>query len=174
MSHVLSRFRFRLYYWPRWLVELPFPAIICPICRRTALSGYRGISICQASFSRFSSKKFLESTLEVLKLIERVDPRRFRRIQKHVRFIVHSELASGACYKRLARWCAIDYSRYDFTEDQDWSLLSYASALVHEATHGEIFSRYIISSARTRVRIEKLCHTEERRFLRHLDTPQRS
>src|SRR5262249_5862184 len=71
------------------------------------------------------------------------------------------------------RMCEVDYNRYDFATNHDWYLRCYASTLVHEATHGEIFSRYVIGSVRNRLRIEKLCHSEERRFLRRLDTPDR-
>jgi hypothetical protein len=174
MARSLQKARFWIYYWPRWALQLPFPAILLPVGRRTALGSYGGITICSATFSQISGKQFLERTIEALQLVERIDPRRFRRIQQHIRFIVHGELASGACYWRLGRVCIVDFGRYDFATDHDWYLHSYASALVHEATHGAIYSRYIAYLARNRLRIEKLCHTEERRFLQGLDTPDRS
>lgn len=174
MAHALQKARFWIYYWPRWLWELPFPAILLPIGRWTALGSYRGIDICSVTFSQIPGSQFLEQTLEALHLVERVDPRRFRRVQRHIRFVVHTELASGACYNRLGRVCMVDFSRYDFAKDHDWYLHSYASTLVHEATHGEVYSRYVTYSKHNRLRIEKLCHTEERRFLRALDTPDRS
>jgi hypothetical protein len=174
MARSSQKFRFRLYYWPRWLLQIPFPAVICPFLRRNALSNYRGICICRASFStRVSGEQFLNGTLEALHFIERVDPRRFRRIQQQIRFIVHSELVSGASYQRLGRICFVDYGRYELERDHDWYLRCYASALVHEATHGVLYSRFLATTATNRLRIEKLCHLEEKRFLRRQDTPDR-
>ena len=63
--------------------------------------------------------------------------------------------------------------RYNFPKDHDWYLRCYAATLVHEATHGAIYSRYIGHTRRNRLRIERLCHTETLRFLRRLDKPDR-
>jgi hypothetical protein len=67
----------------------------------------------------------------------------------------------------------VDYLRYDFSSDHDWCLYCYASALVHEATHGAVYSHYVGITRRNYLRIEALCTTEERRFLARLDTPER-
>jgi len=50
----------------------------------------------------------------------------------------------------------------------DWLIGYYACVLVHEATHGVICSRGIPYSRELRSRIERLCVTEEQRFLIHL------
>jgi hypothetical protein len=174
MARGLQKFRFRLFYYWRWLFQMPFAVVLCPLFRRFALGSYRGICICRASFStRISGEQFCKGTLEALQLIERVDPRRFRRIQQQIRIIVHSELVSGATYKRVGRICDVDYTRYKLERDHDWYLRCYASALVHEATHGVLYSRFVAYTARNRLRTEKLCQLEERRFLRRLDTPDR-
>ena len=163
-----------MYYWPRWIFQLPHFAFSLLLSRLTGVGSYRGISICSFTLSQVSGKEFMRRTLEALQLVERTDSRRFRRIQRQIRFIIHAELESGACYRRLGRICVVDFSRYDFTKDHDWYLYCYASTLVHEATHGAIYSGYVTYAKRNRLRIEKLCHMEERRFLQKLDVPDRA
>jgi hypothetical protein len=176
MARALQKARFRLCYWPRWVLQVPFAAILVPASRRRVLGNYRGINICSGSFSSFSripGSEFLQRTLEALELVERFDARRFRRIQQEVQFIVHAELRSGADYRRPGRFCVVDFTRFDFAKDHDWYLRCYAAALVHEATHGALYSRYVGYTRRNRLRIERLCHSEELRFLKRLDTPDR-
>jgi hypothetical protein len=74
---------------------------------------------------------------------------------------------------RPERFCLVDYYRYEFAKNHDWYLHCYAAALVHEATHGSVYSHYVPVLERNRLRIERLCRTEEIRFLRRLDTPDR-
>ena len=174
MARALQRTRFYTYYWPRWFFKLPYIAFSLLLCRLTRLGGYRGIRISSFTLSHISGEEFTGRTIEALQLVERTDPVRFRRIQRQIRFIVHAELRSGACYQRLGRFCFIDFTRYDFSKDHDWYLYSYASTLVHEATHGAVYSDYVAYTKRNRLRIEKLCHTEERRFLQNLDVPERA
>jgi hypothetical protein len=52
-------------------------------------------------------------------------------------------------------------------------LRCYAATLVHESTHGAIYSRYIGNTRGNRLRIERLCYAEQLRFLKRLDTPGR-
>lgn len=174
MARALQRSRFRTYYWPRWIFRLPYLVFSLLLSRLTRLGGYRGIRICSFTLSHISGEAFTGRTIEALQLVERTDPRRFRRIQRQIRVIAHGELESGACYERLGRFCIIDFSRYDFTKNHDWYLHCYASTLVHEATHGAVYSDYVGYTKRNRLRIEKLCHTEERRFLKKLDEPDRA
>ena len=174
MPNSFRKLRFWLVCLPRWMVDMPQTLILCAACKRTALSTYKGITIAVASWSRSSEATFLASTIEALQLVERTDPRRFKRIQQHVRYIVHADLPSSACYNRLGRICLLDYRRYRFQENHDWYLYCYASILVHEATHGAINSYYIPDIKPTHLRLEKLCHLEERRFLQRLATENQS
>jgi hypothetical protein len=114
---------------------------------------------------RASGAEFVARTQEALDLIRRHDPRRFRRIQSRLRYIVNKELFSGGEYDRRLHACHIDFERLDFAANHEWCLLWYASALVHEATHGVIASKGVPYDDNTRARIERLCHTEEKRFV---------
>lgn len=174
MARSLQKARFWIYYLPRCVFELPLLAFSLLLSRLTGLGSYGGITICSFTLSQVSGREFLGRTIDALQLVERTDPRRFRRIQRQIRFIVHAELDSGACYRRFGRSCDVDFTRYDFVKDHDWYLYCYASTLVHEATHGAVYSGFVSYTKRNRLRIEKLCHTEERRFLKNLDVPGRA
>jgi hypothetical protein len=136
------------------------------------LGSYQGINICSASFNRSNDTEFCEQTIKALRLIEQVDPRRFRRIQDEVKTILNCELLAGGRYRRLGRICEVDFRRYDFARDDQWYLHCYSVMLVHEATHGAIYSRYIVYTRATRARIERICETEARWFAKKLDTPE--
>ena len=150
MGRPLQRFKFCLYYWPRWFLSIPFIAVPIFAYARSALGEYRGIKVCSFSVSKIPSSEFLARTLEALQLIERVDARRFRRIQQEIQFIVHGELLVGAEYDRLGRVCTVDFTYYDFEKNYKWYLWSYAGALVHEATHGAVYG----DPLRTQVRAD--------------------
>jgi hypothetical protein len=83
-------------------------------------------------------------------------------------------LYSGFGWVQLSKLAQNRLSSESQAKDHDWYLYCYASTLVHEATHGAIYSGYVTYTKRNRLRIEKLCHTEERRFLQNLDAPDRS
>jgi hypothetical protein len=46
----------------------------------------------------------------------------------------------------------------------------YAAVIVHEATHGRIRSRGIATTKTNRIRIERICVSEQNLFLRRLDS----
>ena len=165
--------RFWLYFATRMSIVYQIAAILCSLLHRHRLGSYKGIDISSASFNRSNDAEFLEHTIQALQMIESVDARRFRRIQREVRFIVNCELNSGASYRRIGHICNVDFRRYDFGRDAEWYLRCYASTLVHEATHGAIYSQHVAYTRKTRSAIEKLCHTEEYKFARRLDTPER-
>lgn len=113
---------------------------------------------------------------DALELIERKDPRRFRLIQREVKFIVNEVVApDGAQYHRFARLISTDLTRYcerieADKEHYDWYVASLATTFVHEATHGRIFSFHIAYTKPLRERIESLCCREQKRFASRLDT----
>jgi len=173
----MRRLRYRLWYWSRYWLGL----LAAPVLRggywlmKKDSSSFEGIWIVDSSIRGRDRAGFNTDTVAALDLIQRVDPRRFARIQREIEFIVHSEsLGSRGTYKRAERTCYIDYSRFEFSDNTEWNLWLYASTLVHEATHGAIDSRFVGYTPRLRARIERLCHTEQQRFVRLADTPERS
>jgi len=134
---------------------------------------YEGIKIVDASLRRDIDKRFCVNTVAALRLIESLDPRRFRRVQREIKYVLNCEDWRWAYYTRALRCCNIDYGSIDDTGNEEWYLRYYASTLVHEATHGAIYSRCIDYTRKLRPRIERLCHLEEKRFTSKFDTADR-
>jgi hypothetical protein len=79
---------------------------------------------------------------------------------------------SYACYYLHTRSCLVDYDKVDHSVNPEWYLWQFASTLIHEATHGAIYSRHIAYTPALRSRIERLCHTEQKRFAAKAYTPE--
>ena len=167
-----------LRYYIHYTIGNWFPVVLAPLQRylrsATALATIDGIKIVDSG--RKKDPRFYSDTVTALELIKSADPRRYRRLQREVRFITNMEKIEQlgwASYNRSWRSCEVDYRRMNTDrESRDWSLRAYAATLVHEATHGAIYSRYIAYVPRLRARIEKLCVTEANRFVKRLDTPE--
>lgn len=107
---------------------------------------------------------------DVLEFIKEVDERRFQRIQKHINWIVNISMIERDAgeYHAFLKLCMLncDVSRTDNIEN----LVYTASVIVHEATHAFLDDLGIVYDKTTRVRIERLCVTEENRFLQNAAT----
>jgi hypothetical protein len=95
-------------------------------------------------------------------------------VQREVDYVVNNMLISGGDYRRSERSCNIDYEKgYPATVSMDsdpahrWYIARLACTIVHEATHGRIYSFGIPYNKKTRVRIERLCVLQARRFATH-------
>ncbi len=141
------------------------------------------IILVNCTLRRDLDEPFVQATRAALKLIERYDPRRYRVIERELRLIVNQPMASAGAYERVTRQCKVSFTQYWTDEDgnfcadpqaqhYEWHLARYASMLVHESTHGRLDSLYIPYTKKTRVRIERICVAEQRRFLARL--PQES
>jgi hypothetical protein len=172
----------RICFYTGYLLRNWPASMVAPCERRlfesATLETMDGIKIVGDSLTRISreaNQRFHLDTIAALRLIKSVDSRRFRRLQREVSYIVNSPLFAFASYSRATKSCYIDYPTMnpDTESNPEWYSWWYASVLVHEATHGAIFSRLINYTPDTRVRIERLCHTEQRRFATRSDTPDR-
>jgi hypothetical protein len=127
---------------------------------------YAGIKIVE----RHASGVFLTRTVEALELLKRTDPRRFGRVQNHLKYIVRDELAfAAACYDYRRQACRVDFARLHFDKHPKVAPMFYAGLLVHEATHGVLRKRGIPYNEHNRERIERLCRREDYRFKRHFN-----
>ena len=169
----MRRLRYILFYLDRIGPDLIFEPFFRWLFNSAVCEAFDGIKIVDFSARRNVIHRFQVDTLAALRLIKSVDPRRFKRIQRQMPMIVSSEYGSFATYKRIGKRCEIDYNRFDFTKHPEWYLWWYATVLVHEATHGAIYSRQIHYIPRLRARIERLCETEARRFATRADTNER-
>lgn len=112
---------------------------------------------------------FRETVLAALHLIKDLDPRRFRRLQKYIKWIVNVMLPyGGAEYAYSMRTCKIDFEKTIWEPWGKEGTILCATTLVHEATHGAIRARGIPYSPQLRSKIERLCVREEQRFLRRV------
>ena len=93
------------------------------------------------------------------------------RLQRELTFIVNGVLQTAGKYIRGTHACEIDFDKFKARrgmEHYDWYLAYYASVLVHEATHGRLYSLGIPYNTYTRSRCERLCRCEQKRFAQHL------
>ena len=174
----------RISYWINYFSRSPLDWLGWDALRRSLLVQSRldqfgTITISSGAMRRDLDVPFAQATRDALEMIQRYDPRRFRVIEREFRLIVNQSLASGASYDRSIRHCKVDFARYWVdadgcfcadrqAEDYEWYLARYASTLVHEATHGRLNSLHFAYTQTTRLQIERICVSEQRRFLSHL------
>lgn len=164
----LLRFRTRLIIQP--LLEL----LVDRIGRCVSSEGIKIVA--PPGQQSVAETPFLRHMVETLRLIRSVDPRRFRRLQREIAVINDAPSLSTGSYGRPDRRCQIDFARYDTEwreQYPEWSQWVYATMLVHEATHGAVYSRHVHYTRKTRVRIERLCCMEARRFATQADREDR-
>ena len=146
---------------------------------RNKLDQVGPIILANCTLRRNLDEPFVQATRAALKLIERYDPRRFRVVEQEFGLIVNQHMASDAAYQRSTRQCKVSFTSYwvdeggNFCADPqakhyEWYLARYASMLVHESTHGKLDSLHFPYTKKTRVRIERICVSEQRRFLARL------
>jgi len=102
-----------------------------------------------------------------LELIRQADPRRFCRIERHVRSIHLGPWKLHGFYRPLGKICGLRGSTQPFL------IYRYSSTLIHEATHGLLASLRLPHTRENRTRIEKVCVMEEARFLRRFPDIQK-
>jgi hypothetical protein len=148
--------------------------------RKVVTSEYKGIRLLNYNPDFEGDTTFAECTKDALALIEQHDPRRFQRIQREVRSIESRVEETIGRYQRKGRRCVIDFARYQEltnevlnpqnrgTDEYRWYLAHYATTLIHEATHGKIYSFEIPYMDDNYVQIERLCCREEQRFAARL------
>jgi hypothetical protein len=157
---------------PRYLFLYPLNWLARKLNQRFVTTKYSGITLYCMALDTTYKQDFLEVMEDALKLIEQYDPKRFRRIQKHVDIInLNPILLSWGSYDIAQRTCEINFASLPFSrQHKDYTeyLTLYACLLVHEATHGWLTSLYITYEGDKRIRIERICQREEARFLVHL------
>jgi hypothetical protein len=132
---------------------------------RCEVAQYAGIRVADI---RGGSPSFLTTTLSALKLIEVYDPRRFARVKKHVHWIVNGTVSHGGqSYCHGTKTCRIDFEDKAAARHGELLAAMYAARIVHEATHAAVrgWLRVMPTGLEQRLRIERLCFFEERRFL---------
>lgn len=166
-SHVL-RFRTGLVVTP--LLE----SLVDLAGRRASFEGIKIVA--PPTPGKGPEPPFLRHTVAALRLIQSMDPRRFRRVQREIAVISAAPGLSFASYGRPGRRCRVDFACVDtdlWQQEPEWYHWFYATVLVHEATHGAIYSRHVQYTPKLRARIERLCCAEARRFATRADREDR-
>jgi len=137
--------------------------------RRREVVRFEGITLVDLRIPEDQTPHFREILLAALSLIKATDTRRFERVRRRLAWVVHEPYLFGSAeYRHNTRACVIRFVEPSPQYTVDWLIGYYARVLVHEATHGVICSRGITYSRELRSRIERLCVSEEQRFLIHL------
>jgi hypothetical protein len=140
------------------------------LCEQRLVGEHRGIKLADLNWNDTDDAAFVEKTKQALDLIQQVDPKRFARVQRHIDYICNSVLVSGGCYWP-GKVCQLDFGRCRFAQNPEWSLYMYSSAIVHEATHGLLRAKGFTRTKRNWKQIERICHSEENRFLSRIESP---
>jgi hypothetical protein len=140
------------------------------VCEKGLVGEHCGIKLADLNWNEADDSAFVEKTKQALDLIRDLDPRRFARVQRHIDYICNKELECGGKYYPC-NVCLVDFGRFDFARNPDWSLYMYSSLFVHEATHGLLHARGFRRTKRNWKQIERICQSEENRFLSRIDSP---
>ena len=113
-----------------------------------------------------SRDEFTAVIFSALELLQQTDSMRFDRVRREIRMVVQMPAAHCAQYSRPMRVCTIDFRKLHVAFDitREYGIQFLACVLIHEATHGSLFSRRIVQTRRNYARVERLCCLEMLRF----------
>lgn len=129
-------------------------------CRNSTID-----SICISDL-RGNDREFDRIISQALALIKKHDKRRYLRVTNELDWIVNSndpEPSNGAFYRRITKGCYINFK--NDLDDQFRFITLIAAKIIHEATHGYLYNKGINYETDLRMRIERLCCSEENIFL---------
>ena len=109
----------------------------------------------------------LAAVTEALRLLRASDVRRYKRLLKHVRWIVIGDWKNLAFYYGSTKVCGIKRVANEASGEGIGNAILVACLLVHEATHGALDQRRFSYTRNNRGRLEHICLAEELRFLNH-------
>ena len=144
-------------------------SVIRKVCRFAAELTLRSeqhtkIGAIRVSSMREDDGHFASVVRGALNWIGQVSPSRYARAQKHLRWICCRSLPLGKWsgeYDSGLRMCSIDFEPFG-TDDMDRAFVSLT--IVHEAAHAWLLDIGIPYDAESRLRVESVCHREERLF----------
>lgn len=154
---------------PRWLRTFLFLLLFRATNPIRKCWRFGSFEIYDITLQTRNTDVFFEFTKKALILIQKLDSRRYQRIEKQIRRIINIHLLAFAEYRAIDKSCNVDFRRYAECNDPELGLRAYACTLVHEATHGVLESRCIPYTRRTKPLIECICIKESLRFARKFE-----
>lgn len=133
------------------------------LCEHTAFDGF-DIGICVGSQSQNALVR--RKVIDALALIRKVDPRRYRYMQRDVKRIL---LLGNPFYR--GQWVdalGLCHLTYDYILAPDTTPEMVAAILIHEAMHARLYRWGIDYEEPKRARIEQICLKAEIAFARRL------
>lgn len=166
----MRKMRFRCAMGIYFLKESPCTCIELLFARLRPPTFSHGIQLVDNKLR--TRDTFMSAIDSALELIKQTSPPLFNRVKKEIRRIYHLP-CSGGKYKRSLRLCVIDLEKHlaIVTEENSADAIL-ATTLIHEATHGYLYSRGIKYSKSTHQRIEKICVKEENKFARMIGSEE--
>lgn len=110
-------------------------------------------------------KEFYNFIKNVLSFIKSVDPKRYNRTIRELQWIsnTNTQETTGK-YNNLVKLCSLNYEISN--EVTDSCIVLFSSVIVHEATHGLLYSKGFKYTEDNREQVERICFAEENRFLK--------
>ena len=142
-------------------------SVIRKVCRFAAESTLRSeqsttVGSIQVSSMREDNGRFGHFVRDALDWILRVSPSRYGRAQKHLRWVCCRSLPLGKWsgeYDAGLHMCSIDFEPFG---DDHLDRAFVSLTIVHEATHAWLLDLGVPYDVESRLRVESICHREER------------
>lgn len=137
--------------------------------RDTQVGNVHGIELRSV---RDNSGEFVSICTQSIELIKEFDKRRFGWVERFNRFIADQSLPCGARSGQYNHTLGVTKLDFEFDSSFGDALTHaafFAGVIVHEATHGKLRNRGIRTTKQNRVRVERICVSQENDFLQRLD-----
>ena len=127
---------------------------------------HEGIKI---SDFRSETEGFKDVIISSIDLIKSLDPKRYKTVKDEIDWLVNSNEPGkyGGFYRRRIKGCFINFDNY--SKDQKLVSAFFAGLIVHEATHGLLFTKDFGYDTERRLQIERICNSEENRFYKKVE-----
>jgi hypothetical protein len=133
----------------------------------TILEGeHEGIKI-----GNFRSKNegFADAMKSSIDLIKELDSKRYKTVKNEIEWVINSNEPGkvGGFYRRRIKGCFINFDNY--SEDKKLVSAYFAGLIIHEATHGLLYTKGVGYEKDRRLQIERICNSEENRFYKKVE-----
>lgn len=152
--------------WHLYVRGIPGVLLMAASCYKAPFELRNGIRVLDDHPGTRS--QFVTAIGMALDLIREYDPMRFRRVRRELHKIVNVRAVFGCDYMWPLKLCAVNFHLYGAEPDHELRIKYLASALIHKATVGHLYSVGVLRKRTNLRRFDALCCREAQRFLRRL------